>query len=167
MRPVFLTTYANRYTKGRELAAYLGTITGFSPGVEDLTIAKLTDHLNSIEAANSEVASKRSLLQTVQSERAMLVKGEDGLISRASQVRDYLASILPKGKKAKDYEKAQKIVRQMRGYSHRKKSETNEEAVTTKSISTFEVTFASILGNGRDMLNWLSRFQVMRRVMLS
>lgn len=152
MRPVFLTTYSNRCTKGRELVVYLETLPGYAPGVDDLTAIKLTELLNDIEAANSNVASKRSILQTVRSERVLLVKGEDSLISRSSQVRDYLASILLKGKRAKDYEKAQKIVRKMRGYTHRKKSEGNEDSNTAKTTSTVEVTFASILGNGRDML---------------
>ena len=148
----FQTSFANRYTKARELVSYLSTLSGYNPGVDSLTTPKLTELLNDINAANSAAASKNSLLQTERSDRAALIKGEDGLISRSAQVRDYLASILPKGKKAKDYERAQKIIQKMRGGTKPRKSSANENGSSTRTTSTAEVSFASILGNGRDLL---------------
>ena len=152
MPSTFQTSFANRYTKARELVSYLGTLTGYSPGVDALTAPKLTELLNDINAANSIAASKNSLLQTERSERTALIKGEVGLISRSAQVRDYLASILPKGKKAKDYERAQKIIQKMRGGTKPRKSSADENGSPAKTTSTSELSFASILGNGRDLL---------------
>jgi type I site-specific restriction endonuclease len=128
----FQTSFANRYTKARELVSYLSTLPVYNPGVDSLTAPKLTEFLNDINTANSTAAYKNSLLQTERSERAALIKGEDGLVSRSSQVRDYLASILAKGKKAKDYERAQKIIQEMRGGTKPRKSSAVENGSTKK-----------------------------------
>jgi len=145
-------SFAQRYTKARELVEYLEELPGYSPGVTELESSDLKSFLDDVDNANTNVASKLSALQSERDERFNLYKGTDGLIKRASQIRDYLASILPQGKKAKDYEKAQKIVQRMRGQRLTKKPPLNKDGSIPKTISTIEVSFGSILGVGKDLL---------------
>ena len=90
-------------------------MSAYSPSSADLEIAKLSNLLDSIETANASVDSNLSAVQTVRDERLALFNGDGGLIKIASQVRDYIASVLDDGKKARDFVKAQKIVQKMRG----------------------------------------------------
>jgi len=146
------TSVAQRYTKARELVEYLEELPAYSPGVNTLEPTKIADLLDQIETANSAVGSKLSLLQTERDERFTLVKGDDGLIKRASQIRDFIASVLPQGKKARDYVKAQKLVQKMRGRRLTKKPPLNTDGSVPKTISAIEVSFGSLLGTGRELL---------------
>lgn len=145
-------SFAQRYTKARQLVEYLGMQPTYEPGNTELETSELTDLLNSIETANADVASKLSAVQTERDERFELVKGEAGVVKRAMQIRDYIASILPKGKKERDYVKAQKIVQKLRGQRLTKKPVAIPNAPTPKTVSTVEVSFGSILGAGRELL---------------
>lgn len=145
-------SFAQRYTKARELAAYLDGVAAYSPSSNTLEPTKLNDLLDQIETANASVASNLSAVQTERDERLALFKGDVGLIKLASQVRDYIASVLPAGKKARDFVKAQKIVQKMRGERLTKKPAAKEGSETPKTISTYELSFGSLLGNGRELL---------------
>lgn len=145
-------TFAQRYTKAREFVEYLNTLPAYAASSPELDTSKLTDLLDSIATANSDVASKLSAVQTIRDERFTLYKGDAGLIKRASQIRDYIASALPQGKKARDFTKAQKIVQKMRGKRLTKKPTAGENGVTPKTISVYETSFGSILGTGRELL---------------
>lgn len=145
-------SFAQRYTKARELAVYLDGIAAYSPSLSALSASKLNDLLDQIEAANASVASNLSAVQTERDERLALFKGDAGLIKLASQARDYIASVLPNGKKARDFVKAQKIVQKMRGVRLTKKPVAKEGGETPKTISTYEVSFGSLLGSGRELL---------------
>lgn len=150
MQTIYYTSFGNRYTKAREFMEYLDLLPNFNPGVDNLLPNKVRELITSIEEANTSVASKNSILQTERDERLALIRGENGLISRASQIRDYLASILPKSKKAKDYERAQKIVQRMRGVT--KKPSANADGSLPSTNSTIEVSYGSILSSGRELL---------------
>jgi hypothetical protein len=104
-------SFGQRYTKGRELVEYLRTIPTYTPGNPDLELPAVTTLLDNIETANSDVASKLSLLQTERDARLILYKNnQTGLLNKSGQIRDYVASIDPKGKKSLDYKKLQKMV---------------------------------------------------------
>ena len=94
-------SFAQRYTKARNLVEYMAQLPGYSPGVTALETTDLKGFLDDVDLANSDVASKLSALQTVRDERNALFNGTDGLIKRASQIRDYLASICRRAKKQK------------------------------------------------------------------
>ena len=96
-------TFGQRYTKGRELVEYLETLPAYTPGNPDLEPPNLTAFLDSIDIANNDVASKLFVLSTERETRYNLYKGENGLIKRCSQIRDYVASIHADGKKSLDY----------------------------------------------------------------
>ncbi len=145
-------SFAQRYTKARELAVYLDGMAAYAPSSANLEVSKLSDLLDNIETANASVDSNLSAVQTVRDERLALFNGDAGLIKLASQVRDYIASVLPDGKKARDFVKAQKIVQKMRGVRLTKKPVAKEGEVTPKTVSTYELSFGSLLGNGRELL---------------
>lgn len=145
-------TFAQRYTKARALVEYLNTLPAYAASAVELETSKLSDFLDSIETANSDVASKLSAVQTIRDERFTLYKGDAGLIKRAAQIRDYIASVLPSGKKARDFSKAQKLVQKMRGKRLTKKPPAGENGVTPKTISVYETSFGSLLGTGRELL---------------
>lgn len=143
-------TFGQRYTKGRDLVEYLNTVPGYAPGNPDLEPAGLTTLLDSIETANTDVASKSSSLQTERDTRYNLYKDKlDGVITLSAQIRDYVASIDPKGKKSLDYKKLQKMVQRMRGIRLTKKPPAESGA---KTISTSERSFGSMLAVGREIL---------------
>ncbi|MFZ1517227.1 MAG: hypothetical protein WAU11_00540 [Ignavibacteriaceae bacterium] len=144
-------TFGQRYTKGRDLVEYLKLVTGYAPTESALLPANLTTLLDSINTANSEVASTVSIMQTARDERLTMFKNNTtGLITRCAQVRDYIASFLPQGKKSADYKKVQKIVMLMRGIRLSKKPPVTEGG--KKSVSTSERSYGSMLQAGKDVL---------------
>ncbi len=142
-------TFGEKYTKGRNLAAYLSLIPSYQPGVSNLLPANINALLDSISTANSNTASKLSVLQTVRAERKELFHGDAGLIKRCSQIRDFVAS-LPEGKKAGDFKRLQKIVQDIRGAKVKRKKAGTDSSPKTKSTS--ERTFASMLRYAKDAL---------------
>ena len=146
-------TFGQRYTKGRELVEYLNTLPTYSPGNVDLEPASLTTLLDNIETANSDVSSKLSVLQNERDARLILFKdSQTGLITRSGQIRDYIASIDPKGKKSVDFKKIQKMVQRMRGMRLSKKPEPPAGGTGPKTISTSERSYGSMLAVGREAL---------------
>jgi len=146
-------SFGQRYTKGRELVEYLRTIPTYTPGNPDLELPAVTTLLDNIETANSDVASKLSLLQTERDARLILYKNnQTGLLNKSGQIRDYVASIDPKGKKSLDYKKLQKMVQKMRGIRLTKKPIPPAGGGGPKTISTSEVSYGSILAAGREIL---------------
>ena len=152
MSSVSEKSFAQRYTKARALAEYLNTLPAYAASATELETSKLSDLLDQIDTANSDVSAKLSSVQTVRDERNTLYNGDTGLIKRAAQIRDYIASVLPSGKKARDFTKAQKIVQKMRGKRLTKKPPMNPDGTVPKTISAIEVSFGSLLGNGRELL---------------
>lgn len=145
-------SFGQRYTKGRGLQTYLGTIPTYSPGNPDLEVPALTTLLDSIQTANADVDSKLSVLQTERDNRQVLyLDSETGLIAHSAQIRDYIASIETKGKKSKNFGKAQKIVQRMRG-RRLGKVPVAPPGGTVKKNSTSEVSFGSVLAVGRELL---------------
>jgi hypothetical protein len=142
-------TFGQRYTKTRELIEYLETLPTYSPGNPDLEPANLTPFLDSVDTANNDAASKLSVLSTEREARYNLYKADNGLIKRCSQIRDYVASIHPDGKKSLDYKKVQRAVQSMRGIRISKKPPAGSPA---KTASTSEVSFGSMLKVGKDVL---------------
>ena len=146
-------TFGQRYTKGRELVEYLNTLPTYTPGNTDLESAGLTTLLDSIETANSDVAARLSVLQTERDTRFIMFKdSQTGLIIKTAQIRDYIASIDPKGKKSIDFKKIQKMVQRMRGMRLSKKPVPSEGGEGPKTISTSERSYGSMLAVGREAL---------------
>lgn len=146
-------TFGQRYTKGRELVEYLTTLPTYTPGNTDLETISLTTLLDNIETANSDVASRLSVLQNERDARLTMFKnGQTGLVTKASQIRDYIASIDPKGKKSVDFKKIQKMVQRMRGMRLSKKPVPSEGGEGPKTISTSERSYGSMLAVGREAL---------------
>jgi hypothetical protein len=144
-------TFGQRYTKGRELVEYLKLVTDFTPTETAIQPLNLTTLLDSINTANSEVASAQSTLQTQRDERlAMFKNNTTGLITRCAQIRDYIASYHTQGKKALDFKKVQKIVMVMRGIRLSKKPPAGDNP--KKSLSTSERSYGSMLQAAKDVL---------------
>ncbi len=144
-------TFGQRYTKGRDLVEYLKLVTDYAPTDSALLPANLTTLLDSINTANSEAASALSAIQTARDERlAMFKDNTTGLITRCAQVRDYIASFHPQGKKSADFKKVQKFVMTMRGIRLSKKPPAGDNPVM--SLSTSERSYGSMLQAGKDVL---------------
>lgn len=146
-------SFGQRYTKGRELVDYLLTIPTYTPGNTDLETTELSTLLDSIDTANSDVASRLSVLQNERDARLLMFKNnQTGLIAKAGQIRDYIASIDPKGKKSLDFKKIQKMVQRMRGLRLSKKPEPPAGGTGPKTISTSERSYGSMLAVGKEVL---------------
>ncbi len=145
-------SFAQRYTKARQLVEYLTMQTTYAPGNTELEPGDLTDLLDSIETANTAVDAKLNTVQTERDQRVTLVKGDTGIVKRAMQIRDYIGVLLPKGKKEKDYDKAKKLVQKLRGTRLTKKPPVPEGGTEPKTNSNYEVSFGSLLGTGRQLL---------------
>lgn len=144
-------TFGQRYTKGRDLVEYLKLVPTYAPTETAIQPANLTTLLDSIDTANSEVGAAKSALQTERDERIVMFKNNTtGLITRCAQIRDYIASFHPQGKKALDFKKVQKIVMLMRGIRLSKKPPAVEGG--KKSVSTSERSYGSMLQAGKDVL---------------
>lgn len=152
MASVSEKSFGQRYTKARDLVQYMEELPGFDPGVAELEAANLSDFLDTVDIANSDVASKLSAVQTEREERYNMFKAPDGLITRCSQIRDYIGSIHTQHKKALDYKKVQKAVQKMRGVRMTKKAAVDPEAPGNKTRSVSERSFGSILQTGKDVL---------------
>lgn len=144
-------TFGQRYTKGRDLVEYLKLLPGYAPTDTDLSPDNLTTLLDDINTANSEVASAISTLQTTRDERIVMFKNSTtGLITRCAQIRDYISSFHPQGKKSTDFKKVQKIVMNMRGIRLTKKPPVGDNPKKTLSVS--ERSYGSMLQAGKDVL---------------
>lgn len=152
MASVSEKSFGQRYTKARDLVEYMEELPGFDPGVAELEAANLSTFLDTVDTANSDVASKLSAVQTVREERYNMFNSTTGIITRCSQIRDYIGSIHTQHKKALDYKKVQKAVQKMRGIRLTKKTATNPEEPGKKTRSTSERSFGSILQSGKDVL---------------
>lgn len=146
-------TFGQRYTKARDLIEYLKAVPAYAPGNPDLEVAAFDTFVTSVDTANNSVASQTSALQTARDARLVLFKGPEGLIKRASQIRDYISAIEAKGKNSVEFKKVQKIVMRMRGIRLSKKKVATEAGATDpKSLSTSEVSFGSMLSAGKEVL---------------
>ncbi|OGU77825.1 MAG: hypothetical protein A2V93_00435 [Ignavibacteria bacterium RBG_16_34_14] len=144
-------SFGQRYTKAQELVEYLNTLSGYSPGIAEIEAPEIKTFLESVDAANSDAASKLSDLQTTREQWLNMFQAADGLITRAAQIRDYIASIHPQNKKALDYKKVQKYVQNLRGIRLSKKP-VNPDGSAGKTSSTSEVSYGSMLRTGKDIL---------------
>ena len=146
-------TFGQRYTKARELVEYIKSVPGYAPGNPDLEAGALNTFLDTVDSANNLAADLLSGLQTARDARLELFKGSEGLIKRCSQIRDYISSIEPKGKKSVEYKKAQKVVMRMRGIRLSAKPVAPTTGGTApKTLSTSEVSFGSMLSGGKEVL---------------
>lgn len=144
-------SFGQRYTKALELVEYLNTVTGYSPGITEIEANEIKTFLTSVDAANSDAASKLSDLQTNREQRYNMFKNADGLFTISAQIRDYIGSIHTQHKKALDYKKVQKYVRNMRGIRLSKKP-VNPDGSAGKTSSTSEQSYGSMLRGGKDIL---------------
>ncbi|MBK7380159.1 MAG: hypothetical protein IPJ03_14365 [Ignavibacteriales bacterium] len=146
-------SFGQRYTKARGLQTYLGTIPTYAPVNPDLAIPAFTTFLDGVLTSNTDVDAKLTILQTERDTRLNLyLNSETGLIVRCAQIRDHFASTETKGKKSKNFEKAQKITQRMRGKRLGKIPPTPPGGTPAKKISTSEVSFGSVLAAGRELL---------------
>lgn len=114
---------------------YLLTIPTYSPGNTDLETTELSTLLDSIDTAKSDVASRLSVLQNERDARLIMFKNnQTGLIAKAGQIRDYIASIDPKGKKSLDFMKIRKMVQLMRGIRLSKKPDSPAGGTANKRM---------------------------------
>jgi hypothetical protein len=144
-------SFGQRYTLARGLVEYLKTLPAYTPNNAEIEPPALTTFLDSVEAANSDAASKLSVLQTARAERVDMFRGVNGMLTKSGQLRDYIASVHPDHKKAQDYIKVQKLARSMRGRGSSKKSAEGEEG-TKRKTSRSEQSYGAILSFGKDIL---------------
>jgi hypothetical protein len=83
-------TFGQRYTKARQLVEYLEEIGSYAPGNTNLEASNLSTFLDDVDAANTEVASKLSGLQTEREDWFNMFKAQDDLLARCAQIRDYI-----------------------------------------------------------------------------
>lgn len=145
-------TYGQRYTKAVGLVEYLKLIPTYSPDNADIEVAAFDTFLSTVQTANETVATKQSELMNDRESRLVLYKGPEGLIKLCGKVRDYVASIDPKGRNAADYKKISKTIMRMRGQRLKKKPDAPtppvEGSTEPKKVSVSEQSYGSVLEMG-------------------
>lgn len=142
-------SFGQRYTKAVGLVEYLKLVPAYAPDNADIEIAAFDTFLGTVQTANETVAAKQSELMNDRESRLLLYKGPEGLIKLCAKVRDYVASIDPKGRKSADYNKISKIIMRMRGQRLSKKPDPPAAGATgPKVLSTSEQSYGSVLEMG-------------------
>jgi hypothetical protein len=142
-------TFGQILEKARQLLAYIQNLPGYNPTEVELQPAAFDLFLKSVALANEQKDAAEVMLRNVRAERKALYTGADGLASRVTQVRDYLAS-LPAGKKSVAFKQVQKLVQQIR----LKPSRTTKKDAAEKpkrEISSYEVSFGARLEKARQI----------------
>jgi hypothetical protein len=138
--------------KSRQLLKYIESLEDYSPTDPALTPAGYKAFLDSVAALNSAVASSLAALRQARAARHALYHGPQGLINRASRIRDYISS-LPRGKKSTDYLAAQKICQRLRpsGARNAPEPDSTNSTKTKKAISQYEVSYGAMLDKARQL----------------
>lgn len=146
-------TYGQRYTKAVGLVEYLKLVPAYAPDNPDIAVVAFDTFLGTVQTANETVSTKLSEIMNDRESRLLLYKGPEGLIKLCGKVRDYVASIDPKGRNAADYKKISKTIMRMRGQRLKKKPDPpvtppTEGSTEPKTISTSEQSYGSVLEMG-------------------
>ncbi len=146
-------SFGQRYTKAVGLVEYLKLVPAYQPDNADIEVAAFDTYLGTVQTANETVAAKQSALMNERDSRLLLYKGPEGLIKLCSRVRDYVASIDPKGKNSSDYKKISKTIMRMRGQRLKKKPDPPatppvEGGTEPKKVSVSEQSYGSVLEMG-------------------
>jgi hypothetical protein len=138
--------------KSRQLLKYIESLEDYSPTDPALTPAGYKAFLDSVAALNSAVASSLAALRQARAARHALYHGPQGLIKRASRIRDYISS-LPTGKKSSDFTAAQKICQSLRPSGAKKAPEPDSTASAKrkKEVSQYELSFGAMLEKARQL----------------
>jgi hypothetical protein len=142
-------SFGQRYTKAVGLAEYLKLIPTYAPDNAEIAVVAFDTFLGTVQTANETVSTKLSELMNERESRLILYKGPEGLIKLCARVRDYIASIDPKGRKSADYNKISKTMMRMRGQRLSKKPDPPADGGTApKTLSTSEQSYGSVLEMG-------------------
>ena len=142
-------SFGQRYTKAVGLVEYLKLIPTYAPDNADIAVAAFDTFLGTVQTANENVSAKLSDLMNERESRLVAYKGPDGLYKLCAKVRDYVASIDPKGKKSADYNKIGKTIMRMRGQRLSKKPAPSADgSAPPKTVSTSEQSYGSVLEMG-------------------
>ena len=145
-------SFGQRYTKAVGLVEYLKLLPAYTPDNADIQATAFDTFLGSVQTANETVSAKLSELMNERESRLLLYKGPEGLIKLCGKVRDYVASIDPKGRKSADYNKISKTIMRMRGQRLKKKPDPPtpppENAGEKKKVSVSELSYGSVLEMG-------------------
>lgn len=120
-------TFGNRLGHAHSLHAALGKITGYKPDNTDLDTAPFGTYLDSVEAANSDVAGKSQLLFDARTARRVAYfgntkNGVPGLATLAARVRDTVGSMAG-GKNSPSYKQIQRLAQKISNYRPPKKGD--------------------------------------------
>ena len=142
-------SFGQRYTKAVGLVEYLKVVPGYAPDNAAIGVAAFDTFLGTVQTANGNVSAKLSELMNERESRLISYKGPDGLLKLCAKVRDYVASIDPKGRKSADYNKIAKTIMRMRGQRLSKKPDSPVAgAAAPKTTSTSEQSYGSVLDMG-------------------
>jgi len=145
-------TYGQRYTKAVGLVEYLKLIPTYTADNADIAIPAFDTFVGSIQDANENVSTKLSELMNERESRLLLYKGPEGLVKLCGKVRDYVASIDPKGRNSADFKKISKTIMRMRGQRLKKKPDPPappvEGSTEPKKVSVSEQSYGSVLEMG-------------------
>lgn len=151
-------TFGNRLEHARSLHAALGKITGYKPDNTALDTAPLGTYLDSVEAANNDVAGKSQVLSDARTGRRLAYFGDakqgvPGLATLAARVRDTVGSMAG-GKNSPSYRQIQRLTQKISNYRPPKKPVTAPPGTpdaNKKEISQSEASYGSLVQAGRDL----------------
>lgn len=148
-------TFGNKLERGRSLQVALKEITGYKPDNAALMPATFEIFLDTVEAANDEVAGKSQVLVDVRTARRLAYFGDakqglPGLRSLAGRVRDHIGT-MPGGKKGPKYRQIQKLVQKIVNYHPPRKKVSGTPDANKKEISQSEASYGSMVQHGRDL----------------
>jgi hypothetical protein len=151
-------TFGNRLEHARFLNTAVGKIIGYKPDNTDLNPAPFGTYLDSIEAANNDVAGKSQVLFDVRTDRRLgffgdASQGVPGLATLAGRIRDTVGS-MPGGKNSPSYKQIQRLTQKISNYRRPKKAISITPGgpdANKKEISQSEASYGSLVQAGRDL----------------
>lgn len=151
-------TFGNRLKHGRDLQKALAALPTYAPDNTALTPANFDLFLDSVEAANDDVAGKEQVLSDARTARRLAFFGDtstnlNGLATLAGRVRDHVGS-QPGGKKSSGYKNIQRLTQKISNYRPPKKPVSAAVGTTPtekKKVSQSERSYGSLVQSGRDL----------------
>ncbi|MDQ6656530.1 MAG: hypothetical protein M3Y80_12050 [Verrucomicrobiota bacterium] len=152
------STFGNRLEHARNLQVVLGKITGYAPANGALKPAAFQSFLDTVEAANNDVAGTGQVLSDARKARRLAFFGQakqdvPGLSTLAGRVRDNVGS-MDGGKKSPSYARIQKLTQKISNYHAPAKPVSPSPGTTPteqKRISQSEASYGSLVQAGRDL----------------
>lgn len=149
-------TFGQRYEKANQMLILIQSIANYAPTNPDISVNSFKTFIDDINNLNNTIALNQDSLSQARDARNMSYHGANGLKELGGMIRDYISS-LPGGKNTNTFKNIQKEVSKLKGYK-KVKTKVGEEG-ETKTISSSEQSFGSLIQSGKNILAIIQNIQ--------